>query len=208
MELFFVRHGQTDYNAQKRFQGRVDVPLNQTGRRQAIRMREALCGEIDNFARIYSSPLCRATETARLITSDTSKIRIDGRLIEISLGEFDGRLEAEIETEIGEADYAAWRASNFIQPAPGGESLGEAMQRARDFLKRLDVLPQDRNVAIVSHQGMLTALKAELSGEQSRAALNRFRQKNDEIEVWNTERPSLSRRIDLSANPPPMKDAP
>ncbi len=199
MELFFVRHGQTDYNAEKRFQGRVDVPLNETGRLQALRMREALCDDMDKIARIYSSPLCRATETARLISPENSIIRTDECLIEISLGEFDGRLEADIESEMGSASYAAWRAGNFMQPAPGGESLAGAMQRARAFLKRIGSLPTDQNVVIVSHQGMLMALKAELSGEHSQSALTRYRQKNDEVEVWNVARAQRSRRIDVSA---------
>ena len=200
MELFFIRHGQTDYNAEKRFQGRVDVPLNETGRRQAANMSEALSDDLPQIVRIYSSPLCRATETARRIASNLSIVRLDGRLIEISLGEFDGRLEADIEQEIGKPNYAAWRNSHFVQSAPGGESLASAMQRAKDFLQRLDALPVDSSVAIVSHQGMLMAIKAALTGQVTASALSQYKQTNDEIEVWKTEPARLSRRIDVSVD--------
>ena len=200
MELFFIRHGQTDYNAQKRFQGRVDVPLNETGRQQAANMRAALSDDLPQIVRIYSSPLCRATETARLVASNLSIVRLDGRLIEISLGEYDGRLEADIEQEIGKSNYAAWRNSHFVQSAPGGESLASAMQRANAFLQRLDALPVECSVAIVSHQGMLMAIKAALTGQVTASALSQYKQTNDEIEVWLTAPARLSRRIDVSVD--------
>jgi len=198
VELLLVRHGQTDYNAEKRFQGRIDVPLNATGKAQASAMRMALRDQLPDIARIYSSPLCRATETARLIAPNISMIRLDCRLMEISLGDFDGCLEADIETEIGPKNYRAWRDSNFVQAAPGGESLEQAMQRARAFLQRLTDCAGGQRIVVVSHQGMLMALKAVISGESTPEALIRYRQKNDQIDVWDNERAQLLRRIDAS----------
>ncbi len=198
MDLYLIRHGQTDYNVEKRFQGQIDVPLNETGRLQAFKLREALCVKSHKIDLVYTSPLARATETARLITSDNSLIHVDTRLTEISLGEFDGRLESDIENEVGEKSYASWRHSNFIQPAPGGESLAEAMLRAKAFLHRLTTLPIQQNLAVVSHQGMLMALKAQISDDISQSALTRYRQKNDEIEIWNIESGAMIQHIEIS----------
>ena len=195
MELFLLRHGQTDYNAEKRFQGRVDVPLNQLGKSQALKMRDQLLADLSQIAQFYTSPLCRAKETAQLIAPDPSIVKVDGRLIEIDLGEFDGRLETDIEQDLGTENYDAWRRANFVQGAPGGESLSQAMRRAESFLQDIVSAHGHEKIAIVSHQGFLIALKSVISGDSTRQALTRYRQRNDEIEVWSTENAGLIHKI-------------
>lgn len=201
MELFLVRHGQTDYNAERRFQSRVDVKLNETGKLQARQMREKLLADLPQIAKFYTSPLCRATETAQLIAQDLAIVDVDDRLIEIDLGQFDGRLEEEIEREFGPENYLAWRRGNFVEAAPGGEPLSQAMLRAESFLQHLVRTHEDEKIAIISHQGILIAFKSVISGDSTPEALTRYRQPNDEIEVWNSTKKRLVRKIIVSPTP-------
>ena len=75
--IYVVRHGQTDWNLEGRFQGRIDIPLNEKGKSQAKKTKEKLEGI--KFDKVFSSPLKRALETAKNITDET--IDIDDRII-------------------------------------------------------------------------------------------------------------------------------
>ena len=90
VKILLVRHGETDWNLAGRFQGRSDVPLNQKGVEQANALASALRKE--SLAAIYSSPLVRAKETARLIKvfHPSSPLFEDEGLVEMDLGEFEG----------------------------------------------------------------------------------------------------------------------
>lgn len=196
MELILVRHGQTDYNVEKRFQGRLDIALNATGVSQAHAMRVRLQEELAKVIRIYSSPLKRARQTAGVIAGEAIPVESDHRLIEIDLGQFDGRLEQEIADELGPQQYNAWRDSCFVTSAPGGESLAEAMQRCRMFLDCIAVKYREpTSLAVVSHQGLLLALKAAISKRFDSKSLKSYRQSNDEIEFWDVDKACRIRQI-------------
>ena len=184
MELFLIRHGQTDYNAQRRWQGRVDVPLNIAGREQAVKIRELLRLETIRLAKIYTSPLVRATETADIISNHVTPIFIDERLVEINLGDYDGRYEDDISQEIGKRDYENWRSRNFTLPAPGGESIADVMVRAKDFFDEIAKSKSNEQLGIVAHQGLLIALKSVISGQSELTALDGYKQMNSEVDVW------------------------
>jgi len=185
MELILVRHGQTAYNAEFRFQGRIDIPLNETGQLQGARVKHILESKRIQFEVIFSSPLKRAVDTAHIIAHENSKVFVDGRLIEIDLGEFDGRLEKSIANELGTAKYKEWREQNFLVPAPSGESLQDVMQRVQGFLAQLSQSKHQGNVVIVAHQGVLMALKACISEDVDHNSLKQFKQANNEIDIWN-----------------------
>ena len=185
MALYLIRHGQTDYNAQQRFQGRVDVPLNNTGRKQAAALRRLLEHERVELELVFSSPLVRATETARIIMSDLSAVVVDKNLIEIHLGDYDGRLETEIAQQIGERDFNDWRSRNFIVSAPGGESMEQAMERVRKSVEEFSAAASACDVGIVAHQGILMAIKCVVSGRLDPDTLQRYKQANDKVEVWD-----------------------
>ena len=189
MQIFFIRHGQTDYNAERRFQGRLDIPLNETGRQQAYKIKSLLKKESTVLDVIYSSPLSRAIETAEIISLVSAQLIIESRLIEVDLGDFDGRLEMEIAGELGNAAYHEWRQCNFTVAAPNGESIQDAMMRVKPFLIELDNSSQVSDIGIVAHQGILMAAKAVISGKSNQQALNEYKQANDEIDIW-----SLSQR--------------
>ena len=89
MKLYLIRHGETEWNVKRRFQGRSDIPLNEEGRRLARITAQALVGV--PFSRIYTSPLKRAYETAMIIKGERDiPVIEEPRIIEISFGEYEG----------------------------------------------------------------------------------------------------------------------
>ena len=186
MEIFLIRHGPTDYNLQRRWQGRIDIPLNSTG----IALADAIGGFLRSknicLDLIYVSPLVRAVKTAEAIASDASSIVVDHRLIEIDLGQYDGRHEDEIRQEVGEQEYNVWRSGNFCTPAPGGESLEQLQNRVREFFSDVTATHETQPVIVVAHQGVLMALKSVIAGDSSSMALSSYKQRNDVVEVWNS----------------------
>lgn len=129
LRLLLVRHGETDWNRQGRFQGRIDVPLNQTGREQARQVAEFLRQVPIDFA--ISSPLARPRETAELIVQPhqgVSLALLDG-LREISHGNWEGKLESEIEQRFP-GDLHRWREHPAEVQMPQGENLSQVWERA------------------------------------------------------------------------------
>lgn len=98
--LFIIRHGQTDWNVQHRLQGSTDIPLNEYGISQAERLAQRLKEE--QFAAVYSSPLSRAYETAKIATKHHQNIPITkvSHLAEFNLGRFEGKTYQETESEL------------------------------------------------------------------------------------------------------------
>ncbi len=179
-----VRHGETDYNKLRRWQGRVDIPLNENGKRQAKQVLKWFHEQGVEVPCTYTSPLRRAVETAHIIQTVESKIIIDARLIEIDMGEYDGRYEDELCNELGKERYESWRAQNFAVPAPGGESIFQVMHRLKDFVAQI-LANGIKDLCIVAHQGVLVAIKSLLCDRTSQHSLGEFRQKNNEIDIWH-----------------------
>lgn len=94
--IYIVRHGQTDYNLEGRYAGRIDVELNEKGIEQANIIKEEL--KNINFDMVFSSPLKRAFTTASIITNN--EITVDKRIIERSNGKLEGKLKTEINDDI------------------------------------------------------------------------------------------------------------
>ena len=125
--LLLVRHGETDGNAAGQAQGRRDVPLNATGRRQAAARAEAL--RADTLAAVVSSPSARCVETAGAIAAPHGlAVRTDPRLQELDQGTLDGLTMDEMRVEA--ADFLRhWRTDDPTDlRMPGGETLGEAQR--------------------------------------------------------------------------------
>lgn len=198
MLIYFIRHGQTDYNVQQRFQSQLDIPLNRTGRQQAEKLRQYLLSNQIQLQPIISSPLSRATETAEIIAKRHDDVLVEPCLVEISLGAYDGRYESELAEEIGKQDYDAWRASCFTVPSPGGESMRDAKNRIEPLIEKLATYSRDMKLGVVAHQGILMACKSVLSGKSDVASLMKFKQPNDEVDVWsfNNRKAMSLHRID------------
>lgn len=151
--IYLVRHGQTEFNAVSRWQGQVDSPLTSLGRQQAERVGLTLRGIVDPATTtIFASPLGRVRQTADIIAKATGishDIQFDPRLMEISMGSWDGMTDYEIDMEWPNARIGLDRFEWFFH-APDGENYGAFAKRLSEALDALATHPAETKV-IVSH---------------------------------------------------------
>lgn len=140
-----VRHGRTESNAAGLLLGRLDPPLDEVGRAQAV----ALAGWVREVDVVVSSPLTRTRETAAAFGVEPV---VDERLIELDYGDWDGRPLAEVSS----AEWAAWRASEHFSP-PGGESLAALAARVRDCCEEWSERARTDHVVFVTHVSPIKA---------------------------------------------------
>jgi broad specificity phosphatase PhoE len=147
--LILIRHGETDWNVEGRWQGQSDVPLNAHGRQQALEIANSYIQT--DIAAIYSSDLKRALETAQTLADLKGlQIHVDKRLREIHQGEWQGLLITEIRARY--ADLFVERMNNPLQVAPpGGETLSDLKERILDAIYDIINNYPRQTVAIVSH---------------------------------------------------------
>ena len=137
MKLYIIRHGETDWNVKRRFQGHSDIPLNEEGRRLARLTAEAL--KTVPFARIYTSPLKRASETAMIIRGER-KIPVikEPRIIEIGFGEYEGLCCGKEDYNIPDPAFMNFfNKPDQYHPPKGAESIEALRERTADFLEEL-----------------------------------------------------------------------
>lgn len=169
MEIYMVRHGETQWNKEKRLQGRSDIPLNEHGIRLAQITAQAL--ESIPFTRIYTSPLGRARETARILLYHRSlDIIEDDRLLEMSFGEGEGEsftsIHAHPETPMYNFIY---HPEHYLPPARG-ESFEQLYTRCRSFLKEI-ILPAEAScdyMMIVAHGALIRGLIHAINGRPTK----------------------------------------
>ena len=149
--LCLVRHGETEWNLTRRYQGTTDIPLNDKGRAQARRVAEALGGE--RWDAIVSSPLSRAMETARAVAATTGieTIEEDRDLQERAYGEAEGLTLAEREK--------TWPGGDW----PGLESWDDVATRVMIAIERIAAAHPGRRVIVVCHGGVINTILAVLS---------------------------------------------
>ena len=181
MRIYLVRHGETEWNKSRRFQGRSNLPLNQKGIKQVKALALALKNK--PLKAIYSSPLIRALETARLIKAFHPSIPIfeEKGLIEMDLGEFDG-MKAQEWAEQYPDFRKAWNENPACVKMPGGESLKEVQIRAKDTLKRITrAYSPDSSILLSSHNFVNLTLLCDLL----EIPLHRFRELRQENAAFN-----------------------
>jgi broad specificity phosphatase PhoE len=178
--VFLIRHGATVLSAEDRFAGETDVELSDEGRDQARKLAVRL--RTEKIAAVYSSPLGRTLETARIIASphNLSIVRRDG-LREISHGRWEQMTRREVEEKFPE-EVAAWEEDPYTFAPAGGESGLAVTARALPVLIEIVRTHHDENVIIVSHKATIRLLLSSLLGfdprryrdnlDQSPAALN------------------------------------
>jgi alpha-ribazole phosphatase len=155
IRLLLVRHGQTDWNVQRRYQGQSDTPLNGTGKAQAAALARRLAG--DEVHAIYASDLQRAWQTAQAVGGALGMaVQPEPGLREIHFGLWEGKTHQEILGQYGE-EYADWIANPECAP-PEGESFGQVAARLDTVLARLRRDHQDQTVLFVGHGGSITTL--------------------------------------------------
>jgi len=160
--IYLVRHGQTAWNKEEIFRGRTDVPLDETGRKQAEFVGQYFRG-IEIHA-IYSSPLARAWETAEAIArSHNLKVEPLEAMIDMSFGNWEGHAHQEIREIDGET-YRRWAESPHLARLPGGESLDDVRARSMTALEALVRNHPDQNLVLVSHRVVCKVLICAILG--------------------------------------------
>jgi len=179
--LYLVRHGETDWNVEGRWQGQADVPLNENGRAQAARIALALAGV--GLKAIYSSDLLRARETAQALAERSSApLHLDPRLREIHQGEWQGLLVAEIQARYGEAFRSRLEDPLSVAP-PGGETAEQVKVRVVSAIEAIrEQYPSDR-VAVVSHGFAIAVIQVHYLGRSIRQVWDLVPENDEWIEL-------------------------
>ncbi len=161
-ELVLIRHGETDWNLEGRYQGQSDVPLNERGVQQAEQVAKRLQGQ--PLEAIYSSDLSRARQTAEALARMTgAPLHLDPRLREIDQGRWEGMLFEDIRQRFAEAFERRKRDPLQVAP-PGGETVGQLQQRVLQAVREVLQSHPSGRVAIVSHGLALAVVKVQLQG--------------------------------------------
>lgn len=136
MKIYFVRHGETNWNKERRIQGQVDIPLNEFGRHLARKTAEGLC-DIP-FDVCYTSPLGRAKETAQIILLERNiPVIEDERIEEMAFGEYEGKCCSKKGWELPDDFQQFFDDPEHYRAPSGGETFKEVKERTASFLKEL-----------------------------------------------------------------------
>lgn len=157
MKLYIVRHGRTKNNELGVFHGRLDTPLDNTGRAQAASVAQFLANI--EFEAAYSSTLCRSIETLDIILGKRIIPRVcDSRLDERSLGVFEGLTYSEVKQKYS-TQAQSWMDNWLSFTPPEGESYDEVRSRVSSFLD--DIVQSGReNILVVTHAGIMRTFYA------------------------------------------------
>lgn len=163
MELYLIRHGETESNKEKRYQGWTESPLSAHGLRQAEKAGLFLGGK--NVEKVFCSDLNRALHTARVVGACCGlRPEVTPLLREIHFGRWEGLTFDEIEAS-WEKEIRRWLDDPFIRSAPGGETIEQVRKRMLSFVEAVTVnYPHCRRIAAVSHGGAIRALLHHLLG--------------------------------------------
>jgi phosphoserine phosphatase len=185
IRIILVRHGETAWNREGKFQGRLDIELNEAGRSQAKRLAKALSDvHVDT---IYSSPLKRSFVTAELIADyhSTPVITADA-FNEIDHGSWEGMHLREVVDKHGEM-YESWISEPHTVKMPGGEDLQDISDRAiRKLLDILEVTPDGNTVLIAAHDATNKVILCHALGLDN-SHFWQFKQGNASISVLEYE---------------------
>ena len=162
VKIILVRHGETDWNREQVFRGRIDVPLNQTGVSQARAVRESLRDrKIDE---VYASPLGRALETARMLARGSgSEVKEEEGFIDVDFGSWQGLSRRQVKDEHKDL-YETWRARPEAVQFPGGESLEDVRRRSMEALAGIIKNHPGKTLAVVSHRVVNKVLLCTMLG--------------------------------------------
>ncbi|MCL2724224.1 MAG: histidine phosphatase family protein [Polyangiaceae bacterium] len=170
--LLLVRHGETTLSAEDRFAGSTNVALSDRGREQAAHLGERLA--VEKVVAIYSSPLDRTMETARLVGKphDLHPVPEPG-LKEIDHGRWEQMTRREVETNFGD-EYATWETDPYTFAPAGGESGLAVAARALPAIRGIIVRHQGETVVLVSHKATIRLVLASMLGIDARGYRDRL----------------------------------
>lgn len=191
--IYLTRHGQTLWNLEKRLQGRGNSPLTEDGIERAKELRDRLKNiHIDS---IYSSPIERAFETAKIIKGNKDiEIVTDNGFMEMSFGDYEGRRTDEIMKENPSWDISLIMKGNTELSAPNGENLGEVRIRVANTMNKIIKANIGKTILIVAHGITLKAImyyfrdkevNSEVMGQATLTKINVDENNNFNIEFKN-----------------------
>ncbi len=161
IKIYLTRHSKTQWNEEKRLQGRKDSPLTQKGIENAIALKKYISHI--NFDYIYSSPILRAYDTAKLIF-DNQDIIQDKRLAEMNFGIFEGQKISDILKKDDKLYYQLWHEPEKFTCIPHGETYDQVIERVHSFLSDIESLPDNSQIMIVTHGMYFIVLLATMLG--------------------------------------------
>lgn len=160
--LLLIRHGETKWNVEGRWQGQADPPLSARGREQAREAAKALSRF--EFSAVYSSNLRRALETAQVIATRLGlTVVMEPRLREIHLGKWQGMLSAEIKAEYP-AEFERWHSAPLSVRPPEGEDLFALEARVLAAINDIVMHHAGQRVAVVSHELPIAIVRCRAAG--------------------------------------------
>ena len=154
VEILLIRHGETDYNKNRRFAGVTNIGLNDCGEKQAFHLREKLRNEKIDI--VYSSDLQRCIDTVRIINFN-SEVRYSKNLREVNLGIWEGLTYDEIKMNYPDEE-ARWKEDWIHFAAPGGESFFKMSKRVIGEFE--EIKTNYNKVAVVTHGGCICIILA------------------------------------------------
>ena len=165
-EIWFIRHGETAWNLERRLQGWQDIPLNDTGREQAALLAARMQDEAASqpFTALYSSDLQRTHATAAPISEQLAlRIRTEPGLRERAYGVLES-LHLDRIDELQPAAAAAWKSRDPLRPIEGGETLAQFHARVIATVEDLAQRHAGERILAVTHGGVLDILWRQASG--------------------------------------------
>jgi broad specificity phosphatase PhoE len=181
VQIILIRHGETDWNTEQVFRGKIDVPLNQTGLAQARAVRDALAESAIDA--LYASPLARAFETARVLAEGRGlAVGAEEGLSDVDFGLWQGLPKEKVKKDYPDL-YSTWLTDPELVTFPRGETLLKVQQRAMAALERVMDSNPGKTIALVSHRVVTKVILCGVLGldlsrfwrvKQDTCAINRF----------------------------------
>jgi len=160
--LIIIRHGETDWNVEGRYQGQADPPLNQKGITQARKLAYEL--KKTGLEILFSSPLKRAFQTAKEVADLLNiPLNIEPRLMEIHQGEWQTLLVTEI-AERYPTVFSSWKTQPWTVTIPGGENIFQVQQRVHEALDDILSKNQNKYIGLVCHRIPIALIKIRYQG--------------------------------------------
>ena len=183
--IILIRHGETDWNREQVFRGKIDVPLNEVGLSQARGVKKALEGVAIDV--IYASPLSRALDTARVLSEGSAlDVRTDEGFSDVDFGSWQGLSHQKVKEQFPDL-YATWVTDPQLVMFPRGETLLKVQKRSMAALDRAIESSTGKTIAVVSHRVVNKVILCAVLGldlsrfwhvKQDTCAINRFEYEN------------------------------
>jgi broad specificity phosphatase PhoE len=190
--IYLIRHGETDWNKNHRFQGQTDIKLNETGRDQAIKLRPLM--QQLQIESVYSSTLTRAYETAELASQEIKiSIQKDDRLRETNVGAAEGLTMDELLQKFGSDSLTKWRSYDerlLDYSFENGESKRQMMFRVRQVFLDIAQNSNRGSIAVFSH-GMVMRAMTFIFGEGLPWDIQYFANGSVHHFVWSDDNPEM-----------------